>query len=169
MNRMHGDRQGDAVTASVRSCRKRLCCDLVQPSPVLGFSGPNAMLWNGAFLVQVCPRLTESGTLRIRWGWSLLIWPTSPGEHLEGSSGMGVTFAKVTVSIRGNFLVPLGNELASLCLLVNFTFISIHCSSLCSLGPQRTFVHNRRIKVFEDSYPVTQVRVLTSPLTRMAF
>lgn len=119
---------------SVRACRKGLCCDLVQPSPVLGFSVPNAMLWNGDFLVRICPRLTESGALRIGWGWSLLIWPTSPGEHFEGSSGTGVTFANMTISIPGNFLVPLGNELASLCLLVNFTFISIHCSSLCSLG-----------------------------------
>lgn len=158
MNRMHRDRQGDEVAASVWTCRKGLCCDLVQPSPVLGFSVSNAMLWNGDFLDQVCPRLTESGALRIRQGWRFLIRPTFPGEHLEVSSGMRVIFAKVTTSIPGNFLVPLGNELAPLFLLVNFTFISIHCSSFCPLEPQRTSVHNRSIKVFEDSYPVTQVK-----------
>lgn len=158
MTWMHRDGQGDEVAASVWTRRTGLCCDVVQPLPVLGFSVSNAMLWNGDFLDQVCPRLTESGALRIRQGWSLLIRPTSLREHLEVSSGMRVTFAKVTVSIPGNFLVPLGNKLAPLCLLVNFTFISIHCSSLCPLGPQRTSVHNRCIKVFEDSYPVTQVK-----------
>lgn len=60
--------QDGRVAASVWTRRTGLCCDVVQPLPVWVSLYRMLYLWNGDFLDQVGPRLTESGALRIKAG-----------------------------------------------------------------------------------------------------